>query len=103
MNPEPGSLTGDLLASVSRSFYLSIKALPAEIRAPIALGYLLARASDTIADTTLAPVPVRLAGLEAFCKMMETGKAEPLPPEIAPENPSERELLARLPECFARL
>jgi farnesyl-diphosphate farnesyltransferase len=39
-----------LLKGVSRSFYLSIRFLPSRIRPAIALGYLLARASDTIAD-----------------------------------------------------
>ena len=44
-------LGGPLLASVSRSFYLSIRLLPRRLRAPIGLAYLLARASDTIADS----------------------------------------------------
>jgi farnesyl-diphosphate farnesyltransferase len=39
-----------LLKEVSRSFYLSIRFLPDSIRPAIALGYLMARASDTIAD-----------------------------------------------------
>jgi farnesyl-diphosphate farnesyltransferase len=39
-----------LLKGVSRSFYLSVRFLPSRIRPAIALGYLLARASDTIAD-----------------------------------------------------
>ena len=44
-------LGGDLLESVSRSFYLSLKMLPREIRGAASLGYLLARATDTVADT----------------------------------------------------
>ena len=40
----------DLLKSVSRSFYLSMRFLPLAMREPISLGYLLARFSDTIAD-----------------------------------------------------
>jgi farnesyl-diphosphate farnesyltransferase len=44
-------LGSDLLASVSRSFYLSLKMLPREIRGVASLGYLLARATDTVADT----------------------------------------------------
>ena len=42
---------GPLLRSVSRSFYLSIRILPAPLREPVALAYLLARATDTVADT----------------------------------------------------
>ena len=48
-------LGGPLLKSVSRSFYLTIRILPARLQAPIGLAYLLARASDTIADTADAP------------------------------------------------
>lgn len=41
-----------LLKNVARSFYLTIWWLPSTLREPIALAYLLARASDTIADET---------------------------------------------------
>ncbi len=40
----------DLLKSVSRSFYLSLRFLPGAMREPVSLGYLLARFTDTIAD-----------------------------------------------------
>src|SRR5712664_2249803 len=40
-----------LLRSISRSFYLSIRFLPAQLREPIALAYLLARGTDSVADT----------------------------------------------------
>ncbi len=39
-----------LLKSVARSFYLTIWWLPPTLREPVALAYLLARASDTIID-----------------------------------------------------
>ena len=44
-------LLTSLLRSVSRSFYLTLRILPQEIRPQVSLAYLLARASDTIADT----------------------------------------------------
>jgi len=44
------SLDWALLKGVSRSFYLTLRALPAPVRESIALAYLLARLSDTIAD-----------------------------------------------------
>lgn len=47
MNP----LGQQILKDVSRSFYLSMRLLPKAMREPVSLGYLLARASDTIADT----------------------------------------------------
>jgi farnesyl-diphosphate farnesyltransferase len=53
-------LLGPLLKGVSRSFYLTLRVLPAEMRDPIGLAYLLARAADTIADTSLIPPEQRL-------------------------------------------
>ena len=53
-----------LLKEVSRSFYISVRFLPKRIRLTIALGYLLARASDTIADTNHLPPSERIRVLE---------------------------------------
>jgi farnesyl-diphosphate farnesyltransferase len=39
-----------LLKKVARSFYFTIRLLPQKLQEPVALAYLLARASDTIAD-----------------------------------------------------
>ena len=50
MDPTP-HLLGPLLRRVSRSFYLTLRVLPATLRTPIGLAYLLARAADTLADT----------------------------------------------------
>ena len=55
-----------ILRSVSRSFYLSIRFLPRLLREPIALAYLLARATDTVADTTRVPGTVRIEVLKMF-------------------------------------
>jgi farnesyl-diphosphate farnesyltransferase len=59
-NPERALLLGPLLKSVSRSFYLTLRILPSGMRDPIGLGYLLARAADTIADTSIIPPAQRL-------------------------------------------
>src|SRR6266702_6204994 len=59
-------LLGPLLKGVSRSFYLTLRILPAGMRDPIGLAYLLARAADTIADTSLIPPEQRLALLLAL-------------------------------------
>ena len=99
-------LGGPLLKSVSRSFYLTIRILPARIQAPIGLAYLLARASDTIADTADAPEPVRLRHLAAFGKIIRDGSREGLPElqrEIQPPDAGERELIVRLDRCLAWL
>src|SRR5437870_12047683 len=52
-----------LLRSVSRSFYLSIRFLPAQLREPVALAYLLARTTDTVADTARISPTVRMQTL----------------------------------------
>jgi farnesyl-diphosphate farnesyltransferase len=54
------------LKPVSRSFYLSIRFLPRRIRPTVATAYLLARASDTIADASRLPADVRLEALRRF-------------------------------------
>jgi farnesyl-diphosphate farnesyltransferase len=60
-NPTRAFLLGPLLKGVSRSFYLTLRVLPAGMRDPIGLAYLLARAADTIADTSLIAPEQRLA------------------------------------------
>jgi farnesyl-diphosphate farnesyltransferase len=59
-------LPGDLLKATSRSFYLTLRALPAAVRPQIGLAYLLARTTDTIADTELVSVAARLDALAAL-------------------------------------
>jgi len=63
-------LTG-LLKEVSRSFYLTLRVLPVSIRPQIGLAYLLARTTDTIADTQLLPVAQRLEALQAQITAVE--------------------------------
>jgi farnesyl-diphosphate farnesyltransferase len=96
-------LGGPLLASVSRSFYLSIRILPRGLRAPIGLAYLLARASDTIADSTEAPEAARVQHLAAFERMIRSGKPDGLAElqrDISTPHPGEAELLANLDRCL---
>lgn len=52
-----------LLKDVSRSFYLTVRVLPGKVRHQIGLAYLLARATDTIADTEIVPIDERLDSL----------------------------------------
>jgi farnesyl-diphosphate farnesyltransferase len=59
-------LLTSLLRDVSRSFYLTLRVLPAGVRPQIGLAYLLARTTDTIADTGLVPVDLRLAALASL-------------------------------------
>jgi farnesyl-diphosphate farnesyltransferase len=92
-------LGGPVLAAVSRSFYLTIRLLPVELRAPIGLTYLLARASDTIADSANAPAPLRLQHLTAFQGMVMgvgRGALPRLQADIQPSAQGERVLIAQL-------
>jgi farnesyl-diphosphate farnesyltransferase len=102
MNPS-SDLGGHLLAGVSRSFYLSVRALPPALQAPIGLGYLLARASDTIADCAEIPWAARREHLSAFGEIIRTGARDSLgalQTDIQPAEHTERRLIERLPECL---
>lgn len=99
--------SSDLLRQVSRSFYLSIAILPRELREPIGLGYLLARAADTVADTRLIPRTERVKYLEilrtAFSgSPTDVGEAAraAIPHQV---HTAERRLLARVGEALDRL
>jgi farnesyl-diphosphate farnesyltransferase len=77
---DPDLLTG-LLRDVSRSFYLTLRILPRPVRSPIGLAYLLARATDTIADTRLVPVDRRLEALEQLRRYIGSDKSS-MPPDL---------------------
>lgn len=110
--PFEKELGGQLLASVSRSFYLTLKALPRELREPISLAYLLARSADTIADTAAVPEPVRDACLREFDALIhvpDSAAAERLAARLAADfaphqtDPAERRLMEHLTEALAWL
>jgi len=95
-----------LLRDVSRSFSLSLAVLPASLRGPLGLAYLLARAADSVADTQVLPAGERLRCLDLFRRELEQPSLSQLSEIVAAvrdteQHPSERALLRRLPECFA--
>ena len=98
-----------LLKSVSRAFYLSLRVLPADLREPIGLAYLLARAADAISDTPLIPPERRLSHLRAFRARLAGESDSADPADMSAElntafaNPAERALLQALPHAFALL
>jgi farnesyl-diphosphate farnesyltransferase len=95
-----------LLKDVSRSFYLTLRVLPGPIRPQIALAYLLARATDTIADTGLIKVEARLSALNALRSHIEASAPGDLPfGELArnQSSPAERVLLERADELLKAL
>src|SRR5437667_5387507 len=103
------NLRGSILASVSRSFYLSIRLLPKKLRDPVSLGYLLARASDTIADTTELPIELRTEKLRLLARGIQ-GEAlgdaiVDLSAALAPlqKNKAERTLIKSVQPLLALL
>jgi farnesyl-diphosphate farnesyltransferase len=97
--------TSALLKSVSRSFYLSLAALPASVRPTIGLAYLLARAADTVADTRLIDRQQRITHLLALrgeLAVPEPGRVEAIVEATRgiQSLSAERALLERLPECL---
>jgi len=96
----PPELIGPLLRQVSRSFYLTLRVLPKEVRRQISLAYLLARATDTIADTEVVPRARRLELL----RQMQAGEIKAVAELVEHQAlPAERRLLERLDECWAML
>lgn len=96
-------LGGPLLKSVSRSFYITIRILPAKIRAPIGLAYLLARASDTIADSADIPPAERRKHLQQFNALVQHGGREGLAEiqtRIRSNHAGENILIAELARCL---
>src|SRR6266850_1319639 len=71
-------LLGPLLRDVSRSFYRTLSILPGKIRTQISLAYLLARTTDTIADTELVPAAQRLEALRELRARILGSRREPV-------------------------
>lgn len=86
-----------LLKKLARTFALSLRILPASVRPALSLVYMLARASDSIADASTAPAFQRLALLRALPDSY---------PEKSPDlglAGDERDLVARLPDLLTAL
>lgn len=96
----------DVLKGVSRSFYLSLRLLPAPMRTPAGIAYLLARASDTIADSAVIPAAERLAFLDLHALQIDGLAAAAQWPQRLIDgtpDPKEKRLLenhTRILECL---
>jgi farnesyl-diphosphate farnesyltransferase len=102
-------LYGPVLRSVSRSIYISIRLLPPKLRHPIGLAYLLARATDSVADTVQIASPVRAETLSDLALIIQ-GEIAPdglanLVASFAPlqTNQAEQTLIEALPDCVKEL
>ena len=98
-----------LLRGVSRSFELSIRLLPPVLREPVGLAYLLARLTDTIADTPGQAVAHRLALLGSLLHAIEQAQDTPQLSWALKDfarhvdDPHERALLAQGQACLDAL
>jgi farnesyl-diphosphate farnesyltransferase len=102
-----GSINADdLLRRVSRSFYLTLRVLPRAIRPQLSTAYLLARATDTVADTDAITVDKRqevLSGMfrsiQAICARQKpavpdfSAFLQPAGPGFSAKDDAERTLL----------
>ena len=96
----------DLLKATSRSFYLTLRVLPAAVRPQIGLAYLLARTTDTIADTEIVPPAQRLDALQKLRERILGQNSAPLNfGEFARQQglPAERVLLEKTGDSLALL
>ena len=94
----------ELLKQTSRSLYLSAHFLPRTVRACFAIGYLLCRYADSIADTALLTPNKRLYWIEEFPSLIlhpDTQKQQDLVREISgsSSNIYEEKLLQNLSAC----
>jgi farnesyl-diphosphate farnesyltransferase len=106
MADRPTELLTGLLRDVSRSFYLTLRVLPGSIRSPIGLAYLLARTTDTIADTELVSLEQRARSLQALRDRILGAGSQPLEfGELARNQglPAERVLLGQCEASLALL
>jgi farnesyl-diphosphate farnesyltransferase len=110
MNPvDRKRLLGQVLRDVSRSFYLTIRVLPQDLREPIGLAYLLARAADTIADTRSLPPSTRLERLLELREQVrgpaDAAVLKSIAADVSEESstPAERAMLGSLADAFSLL
>lgn len=98
-----------ILRPVSRSFYLSVRLLPGSLQQPVGLGYLLARATDTIADTADIAATLREEMLGRLDSAIQGNGSEEVVADLqahfAPlqKNEGERILIQSLAECLGSL
>ena len=95
-----------ILEGTSRSFYLSLKELPKPIRQQVSLLYLLARTSDTIADSARGSPEKRLESLKDFNRFSQANSDQaPNLTELVDlqDNPSERKLLESIEKATSMI
>jgi len=108
--------TDDLLRRVSRSFYVTLRVLPRAIRPQLSIAYLLARATDTVADTDAIAVDKRQQALSDLRRSIQAicTRQKPCVPdlelflqtdrsEFSAKEDAERALLENIEPLFCAL
>ena len=106
MSDTDKDLLVDLLRATSRSFYLTLRVLPVAVRRQIGLAYLLARTTDTIADTEIIPLAQRIEALQQLRERILGRSSAPLNfTELAKQqgSPAERVLLEKVGDSLTLL
>ena len=88
----------DLIRRTSRSFHLTLRALPRAVRNEVSLLYLLARTADTLADSLHGEGDVLIEALQLYRARSMEGPSSPIDFSDLirlQDDPSEAELLAR--------
>jgi len=105
-----------LLKRVSRSFYITLRVLPRAIRPQLSLAYLLARATDTVADTEAVAVDKRRQvlsemslSIQAVCELQKpcvpdlSAFLQTDRPGFSAKNNAERTLLEKFEKLLLAL
>ncbi len=96
----------EILRHTSRSFFLTLRLLPSAIRPDATLGYLLARATDTLADASAADPTRRLVLLRSVSESLGRDAIVAYDPGewvVHQRDPAEARLLTRLPALWRRM
>jgi farnesyl-diphosphate farnesyltransferase len=95
----------DLLRDHARTFALTLRLLPRTMREPLSITYLLARASDAIADADGMPREERLTVMENLQQKLNEGKAEEWRAVFTPGilSDAEEKLIAAVPPLMTKL
>ncbi len=96
----------EILRHTSRTFFLTLRLLPQSVRPDATLGYMLARATDTLADTSAAEPALRLELLRSARASLGQIEIPGFVPDewtVHQRDPAEARLLGRLPALWRRM
>lgn len=96
-------LLRSLLRRHARTFSLTLSLLPSSLEEPLGVAYLLARASDTVADCAGIPIRLREESLSRLSQFLDAGDPSGWSPSPEGLSPEGAELIRSLPGLLALL